>query len=433
MLSTPIEMAIEVNPTSGVTNSENSRLWNLNFFLLWQGKLVSMVGDVAYGIALGFWVLAVTGSTALMGTLMAASLLPRVIIAPFAGVWVDRGDRKWLIVLMDLIRGVFVVLVGAAALFGVIRIWMVFAAGVALGICGAFFGPAVSSSIPDIVPKSRIVKANSAFALVTTGANVAGSSAGGFLFQVLGAPLMFLFNGISYLLSAISELFIKIPRISHPKEQFHFLEDLKSGLSFVWNHKGIRYVMFIASVLNFFASMGLMLLLPLFQRTEHLGAGLYGLLIGFFSGGAFAGFMLTSLVSVKSSRRFSLFYWCALLFSVAMIFLPIYLFFPAMLALAIVAGLTNAVLNALFFSILQLTVPQDKRGKVFGLLETLAGGLIPVALAVGGILAEFLNLRLLISSCYFITFLCFVPMAFMPDIVKFINFDPETEVPAGDN
>ncbi len=414
-----------------MAENNRTRLWNLNFFLLWQGKLVSMVGDTVYSIALGFWILAVTGSTALMGTLMAATLLPRVIIAPFAGVWVDRSDRKWLIVLMDLIRGIFIVLVGVAALTGIIRIWMVFLAGVVLGICGAFFGPTVSSSIPDVVPKSKIVKANSAFALVSTGANVAGSSAGGFLYQILGAPLMFLFNGISYILSAVSEIFVKIPRISRPKARPHFLADLKSGLSFVWNHKGIKYIMFIAAVLNFFASMGIMLVLPLFQRTEHLGAGLYGLLIGGFSGGAFFGFVLTSVVNIKPSNRFLVFYWCGLTFSIATMFVPVYLFFPLMLTLAIVGGVTNAILNALFSSILQLTVPQDKRGKVFGLLETFLAGLMPAAFAIGGILAEFLSLRMLISSCFFVTFLCFLPMAFMPDIVRFINSDPDAEVAVG--
>ena len=60
------------------------RLWNLNFLLLWQGQFVSAVGDVAYEIALGFWILAVTGSTGLMGTLMAASTIPRVLLAPIA-------------------------------------------------------------------------------------------------------------------------------------------------------------------------------------------------------------------------------------------------------------------------------------------------------------------------------------------------------------
>jgi len=69
------------------------RLWNRNFLLLWQGQLVSSLGDTVYAIALGFWILAVTGSTALMGTLMAASTLPRVLVGPLAGVVVDRRDR----------------------------------------------------------------------------------------------------------------------------------------------------------------------------------------------------------------------------------------------------------------------------------------------------------------------------------------------------
>ena len=87
-------------------------LWNLNFFLLWQGQLVSAIGDVAYEIALGFWILAATGSTGLMGGLMAASAVPRVLMAPFAGVLVDRSNRKWMIFAMDAVRGIVVVLVG---------------------------------------------------------------------------------------------------------------------------------------------------------------------------------------------------------------------------------------------------------------------------------------------------------------------------------
>jgi DHA3 family macrolide efflux protein-like MFS transporter len=406
-----------------------AKLWNLNFFLLWEGKLVSIMGDIAYEIALGFWILAVTGSTALMGTLMAATLLPRVLISPFAGVWVDRSDRKWLIVFMDLIRGVFIALVGVAAIIGIIQIWMVFAAGIILGLCGAFFGTAVGSSIPDIVPKTHIVKANSAFSLVSTGTGIVGNSASGFLYQLLGAPLMFLFNGISYIISGFSEIFVKIPRIRHKKEEFRFFDDLKSGFSYVWNEKGIKYIGFIAALLNFFAAMGIMLLLPLFQRTQHLGPGRYGILMGTFAGGAFLGFMLTSVVSIKSSKRFFVFFWCGIIFSAMLIFIPIYLYFPLMLALSIISGITNAILNALLSSILQLTVPQDKRGKIFGLLETGSQGLVPLSFAIGGILAEFIPLQILISACFVVTLFGFIPMAFMPDIIRFINFDPEKEEP----
>jgi MFS family permease len=412
-----------------MTQKDETKLWNLNFLLLWQGKLVSIMGDIAYEIALGFWILAVTGSTALMGTLMAATLLPRVIISPFAGVWVDRSNRKWLIVFMDLIRGVFVVLVGIAAITGIIQIWMVFVAGIILGICGAFFGTAVSSSIPDIVPKSKLVKANSAFALVSTGTSVVGNSASGFLYQLLGAPLMFLLNGISYIISGLTEIFVKIPRIRHQKEEFYFFEDMKSGFSFVWNYKGIKYMMFIATLLNFFAAMGIMLLLPLFQRTQHLGPGRYGVLMGAFAGGAFLGFILTSIVNIKSSNRFLVFFWCGIVFSAMLVVIPIYLYFPMMFALSVISGITNAILNALLSSILQLTVPQDKRGKVFGLLETVSQGLVPLSFAFGGVLAEFIPLQLLISACFVVTLFGFIPMAFMPDIIRFINFEPEKEKP----
>jgi DHA3 family macrolide efflux protein-like MFS transporter len=104
-----------------------------------------------------------------------------------------------------------------------------------------------------------------------------------------------------------------------------------------------------------------------------------------------------------------------------------------MLALAIVGGVTNAVLNALLSSIVQLTVPQDKRGKVFGFLETVGAGLMPAAFAIGGVLAEFLPIRLLISGSFCVTLLCFLPMAFMPDIVNFINYDAEKEQSRHDN
>jgi MFS transporter, DHA3 family, macrolide efflux protein len=240
---------------------------------------------------------------------------------------------------------------------------------------------------------------------------------------------MFLFNGISYIISGFAEIFVKIPRVRHQEKEFRFFKDLKSGFSFVWNEKGIRYLMLIATVLNFFVSMGFMLLIPLFQRTKYLGPGLYGILMGTFAGGLFLGVLLTSTINVKPSNRFFVFFWCSIVFSAMFIVIPIYLYFPLMLVLSFVAGTTNAILNVLFSSILQLTVPQDKRGKVFGLLDTMSQGLTPLSYAIGGILAGFIPLRPFISACFVITLFSFVPMAFMPDIIRFVNFDSGDENP----
>ncbi|UCF71570.1 MAG: MFS transporter [candidate division WOR-3 bacterium] len=400
------------------------KLWNINFFLLWQGQLVSALGDVAYSIALGFWILAVTGSTALMGTLMAASSLPRVLISPFAGVVVDRSDRKWLLVTMDVIRGVFVVFIGIASYLRFIEIWMVFAAGMIIGACGAFFNPAVSSIIPDIVDKRKLVQANSVFNIIQTASGIMGSSAGGILFKVLGASFLFLFNGLSYIFSAFTEVFIKVPKIIHEKAKLHFFADMKDGLRFVWHFRGLRTLITIAGLINFFAVMGIMLILPLFHQEKHLGPVLYGIIMGFFTGGLFLGFLFTSLVEFKPERRFMVFSTCYLLMCGCMILLPVHLYFPLMAALVFLTGFVNAILNTFINTVMQLTTPQDKRGKVFGLLTSIAGGLMPVAFALGGVLAEFFSIRLLISASFTVVLLCYLPMLLSASFRRYVQFDP---------
>ncbi len=403
------------------------RLWNLSFYLLWQGQLVSALGDAVYAIALGFWVLDKTGSTAIMGTLMALSSLPRVAIAPFAGVLVDRSDRKWMLVAMDAVRGLAVVLVGVAALSGRLEVWMVMAAGVVISAASAFFNPAVGSTIPDIVPSSSILQANSAFALLQTGSGVLGSAAGGFLYQLLGAPLMFLANGISYVIAAVASVPIRVPRVRHEPGAFRFFQDMKSGFVFVWQYRGIRNLLLTAAGLNFFAVVGMTLLLPLFQRTPGLGSGGYGIMAAALTGGMFLGFLLTSMRQIAYRRRFLLFFASGAGSMACAAMIPAWLSVPVMAALAAGFGLANAVTNSFISATLQSAVPQNLRGKVFSLVGTIAGGLTPIAFGVAGGLAEAFPLRWLIAASFIVTMFCFVPLAFSRPTRRLINFDPSTD------
>jgi MFS family permease len=403
------------------------RLFTRNFILLLQGQFVSALGDQVYSIALGFWVLSVTGSTALMGTLMAASALPRVLVSPFAGVIIDRSDRKWTLVTMDAIRGGAVVFVGIAAFSGFIEIWMVFAVAVILGTCGAFFNPAVGSSVPDIVPKSKIVRANSFFSMIYTGTGIVGGSAGGFLYAILGAPLMFLINGLSYLFSAVTELFIQIPRVVHQVKEFRFFQDMKEGYRFVWRIRGLRFLILVAAVSNFFAVIGIVLFLPLFERTESLGPGLYGLFMACFTAGYFAGTIFTSARQFRPDQRFQMFVFGITISSLLLTPISLIPVFPIMAALVLVGGFFNAIVNIFISSIIQVATPGEMRGKVISLLSTVAGGLSPLAMALGGTLAEFLPIRILIASAFGTMLLFIIPLFFSDAFRRFINFDPETD------
>ena len=410
--------------------SAGGKLWNRDFFILWQGQLVSALGDVIYSIALGFWILAKTGSTALMGALLAAASLPRVLASPFAGVLVDRSDRKRLLILTDTVRGLAVGLVGVAALLGFVRTWMLFAAAIVIGLGGAFFNPAVASSLPDIVRRDKLVQANSVFHMIYTLSGLVGNSAGGILFKVLGAPVMFLFNGLSYLFSALAIPFMKIPRIEAKKERSHFFSDMKEGFAFVWRFIGLRHLLAFAAIMNFFASMGVMLILPLFERQRHLGPALYGLVMACFTGGLLAGLLFSSLVHIRPASRFRLFAACGFISSFNMILFPLLLYFPLMALLAFVGGVASALLNTFMASVIQFTVPQEMRGKVFGILGSIGTGLMPLAMVLGGILAEFFPVRILISVSFAVTILLYIPLFASAAFRRTITFDPATQTTA---
>lgn len=402
-------------------------LWTSNFLLLWQGQFVSGIGDMVYEIALGFWVLAVTKSTLTMTLLMAATMLPRVIISPFAGVIVDKSNRKRLLMTMDLIRGTFVILVGVAALTGFIKVWMVFIAGIIIGTCGSFFGPAVSSSIPDIVPKSQLMKANGAFSMIFTGSNIAGSAVGGTLFQLLGAPLMFLSNGISYILSAFSILFMKIPRLEKEGQQVNFKSDVKEGVSFVWKFKGLRYLIMMAAFLNFFATIAMTLFIPLFQQTPSLGPQKYGFASALMGFGMFSGMLFTTIYNIKPKKRLVIFALSSVISSLAFALIGVFNNFVIMIALLFVGGFFNSIINVFFQASIQLTVPQDMRGKVFSLLGTVSMGLTPFAMITAGLISKIMPIALIIFLCFMLNFIMFLPFPFMNSFKKFIKFDPEIQ------
>lgn len=383
----------------GIKMQNLEKLWNKNFLILWQGQLVSTAGDAVYSIALGFWVLAVTGSTALMGTLMAASTLPGVLVSPFAGVLIDRSRKKRLFILMDFLRSACILLVAAAAWNGALKVWMVFAAGIILSLCGAVFQPGILSSVPDLVPKEKIANANSAFSVVTSGSNLIGSVAGGFLYQALGAPALFLFDGLSFLFSGGSLAFVTIPD-RQKAQKVSFFDDMKEGFRTIWRQPGLRLILLAAAMCNFCSFVGITLILPFCKETPALGAGGYGMMMGSFMGGAMLGFVLFSIVTLKPRMIVPAYLAASLVSNLSFIVGINQSVVPLMIILVAIGGFANSLINVLFMSAVQSSTAQEVRGKVMAFMSMITQGLTPFAMALGGVLGEAFPLRAVISSAF---------------------------------
>src|SRR5215467_6133109 len=123
-----------------------------SFALLWSGQALSRFGDNVYRVALAWWVLQKTGSATVMGTVFVLSYAPMLILALIGGVTVDRFSRVWVMLIADLLRGFLLGMMSVLAFYDRLELWHVFAASVVLGSVEAFFQPAYTAVVPDVIP-----------------------------------------------------------------------------------------------------------------------------------------------------------------------------------------------------------------------------------------------------------------------------------------
>lgn len=404
---------------------KKEKLWNKNFFLLWQGQLVSVLGDILYMFALEFWIYDITGSSALMGLLSTLTILPRVILGPFAGVFVDKWDKKKIIVLTDFIRGVFVTIIGAAAIMGFIEVWMVFAVGIISGICAAFFNPAAMAIKPEIVPKSKLIQANSATSLAQSGMSMIGNAIGGILYVAIGAPYLFFFNGISYLFSALTEVFMTVPHIVNKESKLTFKEDFKEGLRFMWNFKTLRNIFCCACVLNFCFSGGMVLFKVYCNNTSFLGVERYGYLMTVFAVGAIIASSIFATIKIKKDYKFKIYIVSLFIFSVSALFMPILNKYILIAIVMFIMAFFMRTFNSIFDSTMMLVIPANKRGKVSAIAGTLAMGLTPFGTLIGGILGELMPVRYAIIIMFSIGVVFTISCGLVKGSKKIIEYEGE--------
>lgn len=172
------------------------------FALLWTGQTLSRVGDFVYEVALAWWVLQVTGSAAVMGSVLVVTFLPMLLLLLVGGVAVDRLHRPRLMIASDLARAAVVLGVAALAFADRLEVWHVYIAALVFGLADAFFQPAYAALVPQLVPKADLPSANSLTSVSAQAGRIAGPALGGLIVAALGAPLAFGINGLSFLVSA---------------------------------------------------------------------------------------------------------------------------------------------------------------------------------------------------------------------------------------
>ncbi|HWM94126.1 MAG TPA: MFS transporter [Thermoanaerobaculia bacterium] len=393
------------DPLTAPSEPRPERLWNRNFLLLWQGQTISQLGNQAFSIAMMLWLKQATGSASLMGLLMFTSMIPGVLLGPIGGTFADRHSRIRIALICDILSALAVLSL-AFAMFdhrvvdridpGAVRfvIGLMFVVATLLGILRAFFTPAFNAVIPDLVPREKIPAANSMSQISIQGSSLLGLSIGGVLFEVLGASVLYLVDGVSFLLAGLCAFLIRMPARQTPRKPAtdhpfrEFLRETSEGFHFIWQRPGLRDLIVVASVNNFL-SMPVVVLAPfyveLYLKSEPRW---YGFLMASIIAGSITGYVLAGVLRLSGAAR--RFWMLTSLLLAPAFFGALGLVRSPFVALGgtFLIGLALGIINVYFMSMLQMAAPTELRGRVLSVVFTLSGALMPVGMLLGGVLGD---------------------------------------------
>lgn len=366
------------------------KLWNKSYILLLQGNAVSAFGDVLYSVAIGYWVYEQTGSSALMGVMSSIAMFVTMFVSPFSGTIIDKSNRKVLIVGMDVLRGLIMLAVGALAFTENLSVPIVLTAAFLAAMCSIFFSPSVSTLLIDIIPHDEIVRGQSVQSGITSFLNLVGKALSGALVAFLGVPLIITLNGVSYLISAFTEMFIDVPKTKRQGEKVTvegIFSDFKTALTGIAKNKFLRIFIPSALILNLLGAGSSSLMLP-FVLEKGFTVEMYGYLMSVETAASLICVFLLGTVKLKSSTRY-----CAMGAGfIASIFFYISAYltkdFYVMCVLLFLGCFVNCIGNAVFNAALVLAMPEESRGAMMGVLSSASMGGCALSAVIFGALGE---------------------------------------------
>lgn len=380
----------------------NQRLFSKDFTLVVAGQIISLFGNAAVRFALPLYLLNVTGSSALYGTVTACAFIPAILLSPVGGIVADRVNKRNIMVVLDfftaaVIFGVSLLLDGGSLIPVVTAALMLL-----FGIAGAY-QPSVQASIPTLVSQDNFMAANSIINVISSFSSLTGPVIGGVLYSAFGLKTVLWVCGACFVLSAVMEIFIKIPFERQALEGSIWKaarEDFGESIRFIRKEKPVigKALLVVCGINLFLAAMITVALPYLVTEVLDLEAAWSNRLYGFAEGALAAGGLVGGMGAGIFADRLAVEKSGNLVIACALSV------FPMGVSLAAVSsGIVNyfvitaccfgvmmfsTVFTVEMMSFIQKETPQHLIGKVIAVILTVAMCAQPLGNAFYGILFE---------------------------------------------
>lgn len=357
-----------------------SPLRERNFRLLWIGQAVSAAGDSLTPVAFAFATLKVGHSASALGVVFAVSTLTRVLALPLGGVWADRLPRQLVMLSSDWVRAGAEVALGILVVSGQAQLWHIIVAAAVYNFAGGFFQPASGALTPQTVSVERLQQANALMGLSRSVTQVGGPAISGILVALVGPGWVFLIDGATFMVSALSLALMKVAPIVGAA-RVGFWSELVAG----WNAVvGRRWYLLnlVSHALWNFAITALFILGPIIALRHLGGASAWGLISASMGAGSILGGLIA--LRVMPARPLIVANLALMPAALQMLALAVPLPTPLIMVACAVgwAGLT--FLNEVWFATVPQLLPQEvlARANSFDWLLSLVA--MPIGFAIWG-------------------------------------------------
>jgi MFS family permease len=350
---------------------------NKNFRRLWTGQFISQTGDWFNSVALFTLMLSLTGSGEAVGLILILKLLPAFFIGPLAGVAADRFDRKTIMIVSDVARGLSVL--GFLLVKTPDQVWIVYALTIVQVVLSTFFDPARSAATPSIVSRDELIPANALSSASWSVTLALGAAFGGVVTDAFGRDTAFIIDAASFFISALFILLVRFPARAQMAQgrssklslaDATGLQDLIEGWRYLRQNPRVMVVLLVKS--GWGLGGGVLLLLTLFGKQifpiGRDGSTSIGLLYAARGAGALIGPLVANLFAGGSPRVMrrviSIAFFIGAAFYLAFAHAPT-LSLAALFAVGAHAG--GSIQWVYSTALLQMSVPDRFLGRVFAL------------------------------------------------------------------
>jgi MFS family permease len=379
-------------------------LWqHADFRRLWAAQSASLFGSEITALALPLMaVLALHVSPLQMGLLAAAGTAPFLLCSLLAGVWVDRRQRRSVLIAADIARAGLLLSIPLTTWLGIVRIEQLYAVTFLAGVLSVFFDVAHYAYVPSLVGRETVVEANSKLQISYSAAEAGGPGVAGLLVQFISAPGAIAIDAVSFLVSAVLLRRIETPEPpvdSQPSRGVR--HDVKAGLQALLGHHLLRPIV-LASITDSIFLKGIAAIFVLYATRElEISPVTLGVILAVGGIGAIPG----ALLSAPAAHRFGvgptiIGGW--LIGAETWLLIPLAtgpLAVPVLAVSMLLVGVAGTIVNVQQWSLRQLVTPDELQGRVTASHRFLVYGAYPVGALLGGWLGTELGLRTAIAVC----------------------------------